>query len=392
MVIARFESAVPDDVLINLRQRLRATRWPDEIDGAGWDYGVPLPVLRDLVDYWERTFDWREVERRTKAFPNVLVDTGEIRLHAIHARGTGPSPIPLLIAHGWPSSFLEMLDLIPLLTNPAAHGGDAADAFDVVVPSLPGYGFSERPMRRGFSYGDAARSLRELMAALGYSRFGAHGHDHGAAILGRLAVYEPERFIGYHTSEPGIAARPDPADPTLSDAEREYFRVQAEWQREDDGYARIQATRPQRLAYGLTDSPAGLAAWLLDKWQVWTAPPGGDLTQSFSGDTLLANVTLYWLTGTANSSARAYYEGAHPISSVSDDPLLRPLGDRRITVPTGVALVATQPIERIPREMAARRFTDIRHWVELPRGGHFIAGEEPELLADSIRAFFRPLR
>lgn len=376
---------LPEERLEDLKQRLVQTRWPDEVEGAGWDYGVPRQWLQQLTAYWAGGFDWRAIEARVNAVSNYRAMVDGVGIHFLHAHGSGPDPLPLLLIHGWPSSFVEMLDILPLLTDPASHGGTATDAFDVVVPSLPGYGFSDKPNRRGFSYGDIAGRFVTLMEGLGYPRFVAHSHDHGAAIMGRVSTQHRGRLIGYHTTEPGIPSpHIDPADPGLSNAERAYLAYQQEWSSEDNGYARIQATRPQTLAYGLTDSPVGLAAWILDKWQAWTAPPNGDLLQLFTMDQLLANVTLYWLTETANSSARAYYEGVH-------DP--NPLApDAKITVPTGVALVARQPIERVPREYAERRFSDIRRWVELPRGGHFLAGEEPSLLAEALRDFFHPLR
>jgi pimeloyl-ACP methyl ester carboxylesterase len=278
-----------------------------------------------------------------------------------------------------------MLDLIPLLTHPAEYGGNPTDAFDVIVPSIPGYGFSDRPLQSGFTYPDVAELWIKLMDALGYRRFGAHAHDHGAAIMTRVNVSHPGRIIGYHTTEPSIPSPNVTLDSTdLSDAERAFLEIRSQWQAQDDGYARIQSTRPQTLAYGLNDSPIGLAAWLLDKWYAWTAPPSGNLEDCFSKDFLLSTITLYWLTETANATGRAYYEGAHNTRKL---PI-----NFTIQVPTGVSLVATQPIERPPQEFAARRYRDIRYWSELGRGGHFVAGEEPLLLAESIRSFFRLLR
>lgn len=385
MQLQPLDIRIPEEQLDDLKQRLRQTRWPDEVEGADWEYGVPLDWLQQLIAYWAEDFDWRSIEARVNAVRNYRAIVDGVGIHFLHARGSGPAPLPLLLVHGWPSSFVEMLDILPLLTDPASHGGTATDAFDVVVPSLPGYGFSDKPIRRGFSYGDIADRFVKLMEGLDYSRFAAHSHDHGAAIMGRVGAQYPDRLIGYHTTEPGIPSpRLDLDAPGLSGAEREYLAYQHEWSSEDNGYARIQATRPQTLAYGLNDSPVGLAAWILDKWQAWTAPPNGDLLQLFTMDQLLANVTLYWLTETANSSARAYYEGTHDANPLPPDIT--------ITVPTGVSLVARQPIERVPREYAERRFTNIRQWVELPCGGHFLAGEQPALLAGALRNFFRPLR
>jgi pimeloyl-ACP methyl ester carboxylesterase len=375
----------PQAALDDLRGRLRRTRWPDEVQGAGWDYGVPVAFLRDLTSYWAETFDWRAQEDRLNSFANYRIQLTGLGIHFIYELGRGPHPIPLLITHGWPSSFLEMLELIPLLTDPARHGGDPADAFDVIIPSIPGYAFSDPPLQRGFSYPDIAGLWIQLMDALGYARFGAHAHDHGAAVMTHVLVKHPERVIGYHTTEPSIPGPNLTLDsPDLSVEERAFLEIRSVWRARDDGYARVQSTRPQTLAYGLNDSPAGLAAWLLDKWYAWTAPPSGNLEDSFSRDFLLSTVTLYWLTETVNATARAYFEGAH-------DPRRLP-PDFTIQVPTGVSLGATQAIERPPREFAARRFRDIRYWIELGRGGHFLAGEEPAVLAESLRAFFRMLR
>ncbi len=380
-----FHIEVAPDALDDLRERLRCTRWPDEVQPADWDYGVPLEFMRDIIEYWATSFDWRAQERRMNSFRNYRAELNGMGVHFIHEPGQGPNPIPLLISHGWPSSFLEMLDIIPFLADPGRFGGSPTDAFDVIVPSIPGYGFSDRPARRGFSYPDVAKIWIALMDGLGYKRFAAHAHDHGAAIMTRINVNHPERVLGYHTTEPSIPSAPVTLQSEdLTDAERTFLETRARWQAHDDGYARVQSTRPQTLAYALNDSPAGLAAWLLDKWYAWTAPPSGNLEDCFSKDQLLSTVSLYWFTETANATGRAYYEGAH-------DPRALPPGFA-IRVPTGISLVATQPIERPPREFVARRYRDIRYWTELGRGGHFIAGEEPELLAESIRAFFRPLR
>lgn len=373
--IEPFIAAVPERDLEDLRDRLRRTRWPEEVNGAGWDYGVPLGWMKEMVAYWAEEFDWRAQEARINAFPNFIADLDGFKVHFIQATGEGSDRIPLLLLHGWPSSFVEFLDIIPLLTR---------DGFDVIVPSLPGYGFSDIPLERGFTSLSIANVIVTLMDALGYERFAVHAHDHGASVMSRMAYYHPERIIGYHTTEPGIPGPPiEPDSPGLSEAERAFFAFQESWERNDSGYARIQKTRPQTLAYAMNDSPAGLAAWILDKWQVWTAPPSGSLLDSFSRDELLANVALYWLTETANYGARAYFDNNHYMAPLPDDAT--------IDVPVGVALVATQGIERVPREYATRRYPNIRHWVELPRGGHFIAGEEPELLAESIRTFVRAI-
>ncbi len=396
MDVRPFTVAVPQAILDDLRDRLARTRWPDEVADAGWAYGVPLGYLRGLVEYWRDGFDWRAQESRINAFAHCRADIDGYGTHFIHERDQGPRPLPLLITHGWPSSFVEMLDLIPLLTDPTGHGGDPADAFDVVVPSLPGYGFSDRLTREGRLPARWPSLWAKLMAGLGYKQFGSHAGDVGASLTSRLALAHPERLIGYHTPEPGIMPGPyrGPGAPPLSPAECAYAAYRRRWEDAEGGYERIQATRPQTLAYGLTDSPTGLAAWLLDKWYSWTALPSGDLGRHFTRDQLLTNVTLYWVTGTINAANRTYYGGGGWRWRDPDaGPQPEPVGpDTRIRVPLGVMLTATQPIERAPREYVQRLFADIRRWVELPRGGHFIALEEPELVAEHIRAFFRELR
>lgn len=381
MDIQPFTVAVPAETLDDIQERLARTRWPDEVEEADWDYGVPLDYMHEVIEHWRTRFDWRDAERQLNAFANYRADVDGIGIHFIHERGRGPNPIPLIITHGWPSSVYEMLKLIPLLTDPAAHGGDAADSFDVVIPSVPGHGFSDRPARRGFEDRRVAQLWVQLMAGLGYQHFGAHAHDLGASISGFLCLDFPEHVIGYHTTNPG---NPGPylgtGAPELTQAERDWLDLKAEWWRDEYGYAQIQGTRPQTLAYGLNDSPAGLAAWIIEKWHAWTVPREEALTDHFTMDELLATVMIYWVTETVNSAARYYRE-----------ELREPGLDDRVRVPTGVALT-TQAFERPPRAFVERLHTDIRHWIELPRGGHFVALEEPELVAESIRSFFRELR
>lgn len=371
-VIESFTAQVPEADLQDLRERLARTRWPESVRDVGWSYGVPLDWLQEMARYWENDFDWRAQEARINRYPNYLVDCDGFRVHAIRVPAEREPAIPLLLLHGWPSSFIEYLDIIPSLTEAG---------FEVILPSLPGYGFSEIPLESGWTSERIAGTMLALMDAFGIERFGVHAHDHGASVMVRLALQHPERIIGYHTTEPGIP-RP-PATAEFGPEELAWQEFARAWSAEDSGYARIQTTRPQTLAYGLNDSPVGLAAWLLDKWQVWTAPPSGNLLDSFSRDELLANVTLYWLTQTANFGGRAYLENARYLDALPDEA--------RLDIPVGVTLVATQGIERVPRAFAARRYPDIRYWHDLPRGGHFVAGEEPELLAASIAAFFRDM-
>jgi pimeloyl-ACP methyl ester carboxylesterase len=336
--------------------------------------------MRELVAYWRDGFDWRREEAAMNRLPHFRAEVDGVGIHLVHARGRGPAPMPLLITHGWPSSFVEMLALIPLLADPGAHGGDPADAFDVVVPSVPGFGFSDRP-GRGMTRSRVAGLWARLMEGLGYARYAVHGNDIGAVIQGWLALDHPDRLIALHTLMPtfppaviGPDARP------LSAAERAFQERQARWQREEGGYDAIQQSRPQTLAYGLHDSPAGLAAWIVEKWRTWTDPVAG-FEGRIARDLVLANVTLYWVTATANAANRSYYERAREPRTVT----------ARITVPTGVALT-TEAIQRPPRERAERGYADIRRWVDLPRGGHFAAAEAPAALAAELREFFRPFR
>ena len=275
MKLTSFVVDVAQASLDDLRARLARTRWPDEVDGAGWDYGASLAYMRELVEYWRTEFDWRAAERAMNTVPHFRAEVDGVGIHVIHQRGRGPAPMPLLITHGWPSSFVEMLALIPLLADPGAHGGDPADAFDVIVPSVPGFGFSDRP-GRGMTRSRVAGLWAGLMEGLGYPRYAAHANDIGAVISAWLAADHPERLIALHTLMPnfppaviGADARP------LTPAEQDFARLQERWEREEGGYNRIQETRPQTLAYGLHDSPAGLAAWIVEKWLAWTGRGGG---------------------------------------------------------------------------------------------------------------------
>ncbi len=378
-----FRIAVPEASLADLRERLARTRWPDEVSDAGWDYGANLAYMRELIAYWREGFDWRAQERAINASAHFRAVVDGFGIHLIHERGSGPAPIPLVITHGWPSSFAEMLKLIPLLADPAGHGADPLDSFDVVVPSVPGFGFSDRPVKRGMTRSRVAELWVRLMEGLGYGRFAAHANDIGAVITAFIGLDHPERLIGLHTMMPGFP-RPHvgPGDPGLSEAERAFLEVQRRWDQEEGGYNRVQETRPQTLAYGLNDSPAGLAAWIVEKWRTWTDPKG-DVERAFTKDELLTNVMVYWVTQTASSSARSYYERARDPRAVGPD--------ERIRVPTGVALT-TEAVQHAPRAWVERRYTDLRHWTELPRGGHFLALEEPELLAADLRTFFRQFR
>jgi pimeloyl-ACP methyl ester carboxylesterase len=383
VVIEPFMVSIDEAVLVDLRERLARTRWPDEIDGSDWSYGTSLSYLQGLITYWLRDFDWRAQERAINAFAHFQADIDGSRIHYIHERGRGPRPLPLFITHGWPSSFLEMLPIIRPLSDPASFGGDLADAFDVVVPSLPGYGFSDRPTRPGMMAPSRVADVWARLAdMLGYARFGSHGGDLGGAVSDQLGLRFPERMIGLHFTTslawPALDPRPD----DLSEREAAYLTRDERWLREDGAYIHLQATRPQTLAFGLTDSPVGLAAWVVEKFRAWS-DCGGDLDSRFSRDDLLTNLTLYWATSTMASSMRMYFEHRQAPPSQMEH-------GAHIDVPVGVA---RPPAEmHPPREFAERTYTNIQRWTELPRGGHFVAMEEPELLVEEIRAFFRPLR
>jgi len=380
--IQPFRAHVGEVVLADLRERLAGTRWPEPVQGLGWSEGVDLGWLRRVVDHWEKRFDWRIQEARLNAFPQVLVRAGSLRIHALHVRGRGSRPMPLLITHGWPGSVFEMLRLIPLLTDPAAHGAASEDAFDVVVPSLPGYGFSERPTAPGTSNAATAELWVELMARLGYARFGLQGGDWGAGISTWLARRRPELVTGLHLNYVPGSYRPWVEDESsLTREEQAFLSDKRDWSEEEGAYGHLQATRPATLGIGLTDSPAGLAAWILEKMRAWS-DCDGDVESCIPLDELLANVTLYWVTNTAASSIRVYRESA--LTPLQFGP------GERIHVPCGFAVFPKEaPFP--PRRWVERGY-DVRHWTEMPRGGHFAAWEQPELLAEDIREFFRPLR
>lgn len=378
-----FEISISDEILAELRKRLAATRWPDELPGVGWEYGSNMDYLKELVDYWRNDFDWRAQERQINSFNHFRATVGGLGIHFIHERGKGPNSIPLVITHGWPGTFYEMHKIIPLLTDPAAHGGDPEDSFDVVAPSLPGFGFSDHPTGREVEVTKTAALWVELMTqALGYPEFAAHGGDIGAGVTSRLGHGHADSLIAIHLTS---ITRPAPylgdGARDLTDAERTHMREREEWQQAEGGYAHIQGTKPQTLAYGLNDSPAGLAAWIVEKYRTWS-DCGGDVERRFTKDELLTTITIYWATETISSSTRMYKENQRYTWTMAKD--------ERIEVPTGVAAFPAE-ISRPPREWAERSY-NLQRWTQMPRGGHFAALEEPELLAEDIRGFFRPFR
>jgi len=380
-----FRLDVPDDQLADLRERLARTRFPDQPPGEPWATGTDLAFMQDAVRYWRERFDWRAQEARLNALPQFTVALGGIRLHYLHVRGRarpdGKPCLPLLLSHGWPGSVLEFLDLIPRLTDPAAFGGDPHDAFDVVAPSLPGYGLSFAPGQPRFAVDDIARIFHALMTGvLGYPRFGAQGGDWGSFVTSCLAAEFPQSMVGIHLNMLPLRRDVKPA-PDLPPDEARYLRELDHFLQEETGYQWIQGTRPQTLAYGLSDSPAGLAAWIFEKFRAWT-DCDGDPTRSIPMDTMLANISLYWFTGAIGSSFWPYYARRHA-------PW--PIREGSIAVPTGYCEFPRE-ILRPPRSMAERVYRDIRRWSVMSRGGHFAALEHPQVMAEEIRAFFRPLR
>ncbi len=376
-----FRLNVPDAALTDLHERLARTRFPDQPPGAAWATGTDVDYLRALLDHWRNGFDWRAHEARLNAWPQFKVPLRGIDLHFLHVEGRGPRPLPLLLSHGWPGSVFEFLELIPRLTDPARFGGDPADAFSVVVPSLPGYGLSFTPGQPRFGIEAIADCMAELMTdVLGYPKFAAQGGDWGAFVASRLGAVHGDRLLGIHLNflavprDPLWLTNPTPEEQTFLDE----LRL---WLKEETGYQWIQGTRPQTLAYGLTDSPAGLAGWIVEKFRSWS-DCGGDLESVFSKDTLLANIALYWFTGAIGSSFWPYYARLH-------GPW--PIPDGAVKVPMGYAAFPREML-RPPRSVAARLYSDIRRWTPLEHGGHFAAMEQPEALAREVVEFFRPLR
>jgi pimeloyl-ACP methyl ester carboxylesterase len=398
MGVRRFEIDVAAPILDDLHRRLTELRWPTDAtvdalsDVGSGPTGLSRDWLQALTTYWRSGFDWRAQQATLNSFTQVQVDLGDQIVHAVHVPGRGPHPLPLLLCHGWPSSFVEFTKVIPRLTDPAAFGEDPRDAFTVVVPSLPGYLFST-PLPAGHSGGVVAL-YADLMTQLGYDRFGVHGGDIGSYVCHRLALDHRDRVMGLHTTYP---AEPSPPTAAVPADEARFLAERAAELEPGGGYSHMQRTRPLTLAYGLTDSPLALAAWLLDKWRDWT-DCNGDLDTRFTFDELLTLITLYWATGCIGTSFSFYRDwglGApvdlvdqlYPRSLPGVEP--RPLTeDQRIEVPAAVALFKM----RYPSSFVARSYADLRRLTVMPRGGHFAACEEPDLLINDLREFFDPLR
>jgi len=374
MDIEPFSIAIPDADLADLKARLARTRRAPPLADQGWSEGIDPDHLGRLLARWQDGFDWRAVEARLNRLPQYRARIDEHTIHFVHQPGAGPDPLPLVITHGWPGSFIEMEAIIPLLADPGAHGGDPADSFHVVAPALPGYGFSSQPTHKGIGPYETAGLWQMLMEGLGYPRFGAQGGDIGAGVSAWLGQRFPEQVIGMHLNFVPGSLRPPQLDgrpPTPE--EQDYLNRMKEFQDKEGAYAHQQSTKPHTLAAGLHDSPAGLAAWIGEKFHTWT-------DQDVDLDTLLANISLYWFTGTIGSSFRMYVESR-----------ARPMAPQEaVKPPLGVALFPGE-IAMPPRSWVERCF-DLRRWEQMPAGGHFAALEQPQLLAEEIRAFFRPLR
>jgi pimeloyl-ACP methyl ester carboxylesterase len=376
-----FTIAVSQDILDDLRQRITRTRWPARPSLPGWEGGADVAYLRELLTTWAEDFDWRAQERELNRLPHFRAWIDGIGVHFVHVRGTGPDPLPIVLTHGWPSSFIEHLGLARLLADPAGHGGQASDCFDVVVASLPGYGFSG-PLPPAGATSTAVADLwcRLMREGLGYQRFGAHGSDIGAGVTTRLGWRHPDVLAGIHLSAVSFPIPPQP----WTSREREYQAAVQRWDDGEGAYSHLHATKPQTLACALNDSPAGLAAWITEKFRAWS-DCGGQIESRFTRDHLLTNLTIYWVTQTIGSSLLPYYGYRRYGGPLPEHARIRP--------PAGFAIFANELESpgRPPRELAERTY-NVARWAEYPRGGHFPALEEPELLADDIRQFFRPLR
>lgn len=374
--------AVSDEALHDLQQRLRRVRLPEVLFPDGWGDGASMEFVRRLLDRWRHGFDWRERERELNHLPQYLATIDGLDVHYVHRRGVGPAPLPLVLTHGWPGSFAEMEHVIPLLADPGAHGGDPRDAFDVVVPSLPGYGFSQAPTRPGVSSRAIARTWLRLMSGLGYTRFGVQGGDIGAGVSLWLARQAPRAVVGAHINYVPGGYRPSlDGARAPSNEESAFLDRSARFAAEEGAYAALHATKPQTLAFALADSPVGLAAWMAEKFAAWS-DHDGDIEAAIPIDAILTNVALHWFSGNAAAALRLYKENRL-------DPLAF-APDERVATPVGVALFPRE-LPMPPRSWVERAF-DVRRWTTMPRGGHFAALEQPASLVEEIRAFFKPLR
>ena len=378
-MIEKFDVRVPEAVLDDLKERLARTRWPDQMDGVGWDYGSELGTVKELCEYWRDKFDWRRVEAELARYEHGTTQIDGQRVYFLHARSKHAGAFPLVITHGWPGSILEFMKILGPLTDPTAHGGKASDAFHVVCPSIPGYGFSGPTNARGWDVQRVAEAEVELMKRLGYARYGAQGGDWGAMISTQIGRLDPTHCAGVHLNM--AIAFPAPDAPPLTDLEQKWVAEFAAFQAGETGYQQIQGTKPQTLGYGLTDSPAGLCAWIVEKFRTWS-DCGGDLYSVYTKDELLANITLYWVTKTINSSTRLYYE------TMKSGRIGVTQG--RVEVPTALAIFPKE-IYKPPRSWAEKGY-NVQQYTVFEKGGHFAAMEQPKALVDDVRRFFGGLR
>jgi pimeloyl-ACP methyl ester carboxylesterase len=374
--IRPFRIDVPDADLKDLKDRLARTRWPDQLPGVGWSYGTPLEYVREMAEYWRTSYDWRKEEARLNEFPQFTTTIDVANVHFLHIRSPEENPMPLILTHGWPGSVAEFLDLIGPLTDPRSHGGDPGDAFDLVIPSIPGYGFSGPTLDTGWDSGRTAGAWDELMKRLGYERYGAHGGDAGALITRELGILKPDGLVGVHLLQIFAFPSGDPDEMAeMTDFEREGMAILANFDA-ISGYVKIHQTRPQTLAYGLTDSPAGQLAWNSELFMGF----GGENADNVDRDRFLTHVTIFWVTATAGSSARQYYEDARTGAGYREVPN---------DTPTGVSVF---PNDFRSVRAFAERSNNIVHWSTFDRGGHFAASDAPDLLVGDLREFFRRFR
>ena len=375
MMIKPFSVNVPQSILDDLKLRLMLTRWPDELSGSAWNYGADLSYMKELTEYWQHNFDWRKVEREINAYPNFMADIDGYQIHFMHIKGKGKRSLPLIITHGWPGSFLEMMKLIPLLTE------NADFSFDLVIPSIPGFGFSGKPTEPGCNSAIVADLWHQLMTTLGYDRYGAQGGDIGSGVSTWLALKYPSNLIGLHLNYISGSYKPYLKEgEQLTEEVIAFQQTGAEWSAREGAYAHLHATKPLTAAYGLNDSPVGLCAWIIEKFNSWS-DNGGNIENVFTKDELLANVTLYWITQTIHSSMRMYNEN-------SKNPMVFGKGDY-ISVPLAFAEFPKE-LPTPPRSYIEKGF-NVRHWTSMPAGGHFAAVEQPVLLSKDLMDFFSKL-
>jgi pimeloyl-ACP methyl ester carboxylesterase len=372
-----FRIEVSDKQLLDLRDRLQGARWPEKETVDDWSQGIPLAYVKDVCDYWSTSYEWRRAERQLNALPQFHATVDGVDIHFLHVRSPHRDALPVVMTHGWPGSIVEFLKVIGPLTDPVAHGGQASDAFDIVCPSLPGFGFSGKPVQKGWGVERIASAWVQLMAGLGYERYGAQGGDWGASVTAEIGLQDPTHVAGIHLNMPFVSSSAMDMNELTAD-EQSVLASLMHYQQWESGYSKEQSTRPQTIGYGLVDSPAGLCAWILEKFCAWT-DCAGHPENALSRDEMLDNVMLYWLPATGASSARLYWES---FRDVSTDP---------IDVPTGCSIFPKE-ILRISRRWASSRFTNILYWNELDRGGHFAAFEQPELFVEEVRAFFGMIR